>query len=360
MPTNIGWVIHPGVEARLVQWGMKTAWTFVAVCGVALAATEAPAWDAAGHRMITRLALEGMGKKLGIDAPSWLLAAESVAMVADQAVTPDRWRGDKTPQLTHLNNPDHYLDIEQLSEFGLTIRTMPPLRHEFVRVMGVAREKPGFPGKPANERLDPTRVQEYPGFLPHATLENYGKIVSAFRVVRILEQLNDPRRAHQIEMARASARYSMGVMAHYVGDAAQPLHTTIHHHGWVGDNPKGYTTDRGIHAYIDGGVIRTHKITADDVRPRCDFAEAATPPTGAAAAWEVVIAELERSFAQMEPLYQMYKDHQFPKEPGKVFIEERLADGAMTLSALYAAAWRESTPSAKDVEDFLKYDGEPE
>src|SRR5712672_2343549 len=49
--------------------------------------------------------------------------------------------------------------------------------------------------------------------------------------------------------------YIMGVMGHYVGDASQPLHTTIHHHGWVGDNPQHYTTSRGFHAWIDGGFF---------------------------------------------------------------------------------------------------------
>lgn len=334
--------------------------SIIGCAGLFLSCSPALAWDAAGHRMIARLALEGMGKKLGTDAPAWLLDAVSVKMVADQSVTPDRWRSDKTPQLTHLNNPDHYLDLEQLEEFGLTLRTIPPLRHEFVRIMTIAREKPGFTGKPINERRDPARVQEYPGFLPHTTLENYGKIVSAFRVVRILEKLNDPARQHQLDMARASARYSMGIMAHYVGDAAQPLHTTVHHHGWVGDNPKGYSTDYGIHAYIDGAVIRNHKITADDVRPLCKFDEQATPETGANAAWETVTRELERSFAKMEPLYQLYKEQQFKQETGKVFIQERLADGAMTLASLYAAAWRESTPAQKDIDEFLKYDGTPE
>ena len=56
--------------------------------------------------------------------------------------------------------------------------------------------------------------------------------------------------------ARANIIYIMGVMGHYVGDASQPLHTTIHHHGWVGPNPNGYTTNRTFHSWIDGGYFR--------------------------------------------------------------------------------------------------------
>jgi len=330
---------------------LSAAKCFVVVLAMVGLVTPARAWDAVGHRIVTRLALEGMLKHAGDQAPAWLTDKERQKMIVDQAVTPDRWRGVKTPQLTHLNNPDHYLDIEQLYEFGLTLRTVPPLRHEYVRVMSVAREKPDFPGKPANPRLDPARVQEYPGFLPHATLEYHGRLVSAFRVIRILEGLNEPARAHQLEMAKQTAMYTMGVMAHYVGDAAQPLHTTIHHHGWIGENPKGYTTDRGIHAYIDGGVIRLHKISAADVRPLCTFPAPGDDP------WETVIAELERSFAQMEPLYQLHKDGEFEKETGKQFVAVRLADAADTLASLYARAWIESIPTQRDIDEFIKYDG---
>ena len=65
----------------------------------------------------------------------------------------------------------------------------------------------------------------------------------------------------------------MGILAHFVGDAAQPLHTTKHHHGWKGDNPNGYTTENSIHAYIDGGVIKTQRIDAEGVS-LCDLAVA--------------------------------------------------------------------------------------
>jgi hypothetical protein len=322
----------------------------VMVASVLACSPVAQAWDAHGHRIITRLALEGMRKVLGDAAPAWITDPKATAMITDQANTPDRWRGVRVAQLVHLNNPDHYIDVEQLEEFGLTLRTMPPLRHEFVRVMSVAREKPGFPGKPINPRLDPTHVQEYPGFLAHAALENYGKIVSAMRVVRILEALNEPARAHQLEMAKASAYAAMGIMAHYVGDAAQPLHTTVHHHGWVGDNPNNYTTDRGIHAYIDGGVIALHKITDDDVRPRVVWDVDASDP------WEAMLAHVERSHAEMEPLYKMHKAGELEQPAGKAFIEGRLADGARVLGAMFAQAWRESEPTPKDVSDFVRYD----
>src|SRR5262245_6464728 len=229
---------------------------------------------------------------------------------------------------------------------------MPRLRHEYVKVLTLARAQPGFRGKPVRPETDPERTAEYPGFLPHAALETYGKLVSAFRTERAIEKIADPARANELAMAKASAMYNMGVLAHYIGDAAPPLHTTIHHHGWVGTNPERYTTDRAVHAYIDGGVIRLHHITLDMVRASCSFdrtVDARDP-------WDDVLEHLERSFKEVEPLYKLKKSGDLEKEPGKRFILARLADGATMLSAMYRAAWDAATPTDADVKDFVKYD----
>jgi len=327
--------------------------SLLALGGLLLTSSPALAWDAYGHKLIARLAVEGAARQIGAEAPAWLTKPEAQAMIADQAATPDRWRSTRVAQLTHLNNPDHYLDIEELADYSMTLSTLPPLRHELVRQLSLAREKPGFKGQPVGGNLDPEHVREYPGFLPQVTLETWAKVVSSMRTARILERLNDPRRAPQAEMARASVYYNMGVLAHYTGDAAQPLHTTIHHHGWLGPNPKGYSTDRGIHAYIDGGAIRLHQISAQDVRAALKPVQ----PADQANPWPQVIAEIERSFAQVEPLYQLKKSGDLDREPGKQFLIERLADGAQTLGSLYAAAWQASAITPKDVEEFVKYDG---
>ena len=309
------------------------------------------AWDAVGHRAITVLAIEGLPG----DMPAWLQTPQAKAMIADQSVTPDRWRGVRAPQLTHLNNPDHYLDVEDLEPYGLTLETMSPLRHEFVKQMVLAKEKAGsnFKGKPVNPATDQAKTNEWPGFVAHASAEEYGKLISAFRVVRILEQLNDPARADQLQMAKQTAMHHMGIMAHFVGDTAQPLHTTTHHHGWVGSNPNNYTTDRGIHSFIDGGVIRKHNITAADVKPHCDFTMTVANPMNP---WPEILEHIRRSFREVEPLYILEQQGAFERLEGKRFVEVRLADGASMLSALYESAWKASAPDADDVKSFQRFD----
>lgn len=316
----------------------------------ALLTFPARAWDAYGHRLITRLAVEGM-----VDAPAWLSSPDAKAQIADQSVVPDRWRSTRINQLVHLNNPEHYLDVEDLEPYGLTLKTLPTLRYEYVKAMALAKERagPGFKGRPVNPARDTAKTDELPGFIPYAIVEQYAKVQNAFLVVRTLEKLNDPRRAHQLDMARANARTQMGILSHFVGDAAQPLHMTKHHHGWVGDNPNQYTTDRGFHSYIDGRIINHHQIKDADVRAFFD----SKLTLEARAPWDGVLDYLNTSFVEVEPLYILKKAGDLEKSPGKAFIEKRLASGASMLSALYRAAWDSSEPTDKDMADFQRYDG---
>lgn len=329
---------------------MKLRRTIALICAAAFAST-AMAWDAAGHRTICSLAIDG----LPADGPVWLKDKTIQARVADQATVPDRWRSIKIGQLQHANNPDHFIDLEDLEPYELTIRTIPTLRMEFIKQLMEIRAAKGWKLAPkeVNPARDTDKTQEWPGFLPYAILEQYGKVESAFRVIRVLEELNDPARAVQLEQAKADATVHLGILAHYVGDAAQPLHTTKHHHGWVGDNPKGYTTDRSIHSYIDGGILRHHRIDAADLKPVCKFdvkIDGGDP-------WKQVTEYIERSYAAVEPLYDLKKTGELEKEAGKKFIETRLADASTMLSAMIDAAWNASAPSKTDISDFKKYDG---
>lgn len=326
-------------------------------CVVACAAGKARAWDGAGHRMITRVALANLREEM----PAWLKDDTTEFACSDMSQVPDRWRSVRVPQLTHLNNPDHYLDVDDLVPLGMTLRTMPQLRHEFVKAISLARAKPDFAGEPVNEAKDLAKTDEYPGFLPIATLETYGKLVGAFKTVRTLEELaKQPgtsaelkaKREKQIEAARWNARVHLGQLSHFVGDTSQPLHTTRHHHGWVGENPKKYTIDRGIHSYIDGDIIRLHKIEDADLAKVADFARELNRED----LWGETLSAIERSFAQVEPLYAMHQSGELQQDKGKAFIIERLADSAAQLNAIVEAAWMDAAPTPKEVGDLSRYE----
>ena len=51
----------------------------------------------------------------------------------------------------------------------------------------------------------------------------------------------------------------IGYWGHFVGDASQPLHVSIHYNGW-GDypNPNGYSESKDVHAHFEGAFVRDH------------------------------------------------------------------------------------------------------
>ncbi len=306
------------------------------------------AWNAHGHRTITYLALDGMGEK----TPAWLKDAKVRDRVAFQSSEPDRWRSTSFDALNHENKMDHFLDIEDLESFGLTLETLPPLRYEYLRALAVAKHVHPEQIRDYDASKDADRTKEWPGFIAHEIVEHYAKLQCAFNQVRILEQINDPNRAFQLEQARENALYHMGVLSHFVGDAAQPLHTTRHFNGWVGDNPGGYTTSNKFHSYIDGGVLEKHAITYATLRAGTTFDR----KVDARKPWDDVLAHIRRAHEQMEPTYKLEKSGDLDQQPGKELIEARIRDGATMLAALYAAAWETAAPNAKQIADFQFYD----
>ncbi len=324
-----------------------------------LPAAHAWAWDAPVHRAITEVSLMKAAEASGA---AWMADPALVARAAFLATEADRYRGTKIAFLEHENGPEHYLDIELLDAHGLSLATLPPLRYDFVAA--VARSAP--PPPPPAERRGVVAPPNAPkgvtdiGFVPYAIAEHYAKLVSAMNTLRVLERMNEPARAEQLEAARASVATALGHLSHFVADAAQPLHTTIHHHGWVGENPDGFTDDRGFHAYIDGAIVLHHAFDAAAI-------SAATPAPrviDAGGLWPAILAHIERSHALMRPLYGMHRDGSLREEPGRALLAERLGDATSTLTGLVLLAWKESAPrddadAERQVADFRKYEGVP-
>lgn len=301
------------------------------------------AWSGAGHRTITELAID----LLPPEAPAWIRQSEARTQAAYQSNEPDRWRGTKIDVLTNENGPDHFLDVELLEKTGHTLKSMPRMRYEFVAE--VARATPVDTGP---KRGVAKFAKDEVGYLPYAIVEHQAKLVSSFNTLRILERVPSEGREAELAVARANVIHEMGQLSHFVGDAAQPLHATIHHHGWVGDNPDNFTTDKGFHSYIDGDVVRLHKLDLAGVAAEGKKMVVMTQDR----VWDEAIKLIERSFAAMKPLYELEKSGELKKDAGRLFIRERMADGASVLSGMYWAAWKASEPTEAQKKDFIKYD----
>lgn len=197
--------------------------------------TAAWPWGNEGHSAINRVAAE----KLPPEVPGFLRdAADQLAYLGPE---PDRWRERSELALSLSQDPDHYINLERLD--GMTL---PPDRYSFYRQLYDRREQ--TPGRP--DYLLPERV----GLQPYIAMEVYERLIVAFREYRhALLQHQDPG------FAERNAIFYAGWLGHYVGDAANPLHTTVHHNGWVGPNPNGYTTANTIHWKMEGTFVAANQ-----------------------------------------------------------------------------------------------------
>ena len=304
------------------------------------------AWDYEGHRIINQLALAG----LPADFPAFVRTSEAAARIVFLSGEPDRWRNQPDLPLKQVNGMDHYLDIEQLTTAGFTSETVSPLRYEFATQFATARAQhpEKFPIIDLAKNADHSR--EWPGFLPWAITENYAKLKSAFSSLKAYQEAGTPV---EIANAHANALYVMGVMGHYVGDGAQPLHTTIHTNGWIGDNPHGYTTWNRFHAWIDGGFIGKIGLQFSDVSPKARAAKVLVGPPEPEQRDPMFDAVMHYLLVQHErvvPLYELDKARKLKADSaenngeGRAFFEEQFLRGGEMLGSIWLTAWRNSGP----------------
>jgi hypothetical protein len=314
------------------------------LAGVILFAPVTGAWDYEGHRVVNQLALAALPKDFPAFAKS-AAARERIAFLAGEA---DRWRnrGDDLP-LAHFNGPDHYFDLEDLETFGLKAEALPVFRYDFTAQLALARsahpEK--FPAMDPAKNKDHTR--ELVGFAPWAIAEYCGKLKSGFSYLKAYQDYGGT--AEEIANAQENIVYVMGVMGHYVGDCAQPLHVTQHHHGWVGANPNGYATNSSIHSWIDGGFFRmTGGVKAEPLIGKIRPAKIVGDPTQPEDLFRQIVAYLLETHRFVEPLYRLDKEGKLTPEneasaQGRAFLEARLVAGGQMLGDLWFSAWQQTT-----------------
>ncbi|HXR03363.1 MAG TPA: hypothetical protein VN836_01485 [Verrucomicrobiae bacterium] len=320
---------------------MKRKW-FTLTVALSAFTFNLGAWDYEGHHAINELALASLPKEFG----AFTLTPALKHRIAFLGGEPDRWRNVGDLPLRNVNGPDHYIDLENLKLYDLTPETLPIMRYDFAA--DIARARAAHPERfPAiDPEKDADHTRELDGFLPWAITENYGKLKSCFSYLKAFQRYGGT--PEEIANAQANAVYVMGVMGHFVGDGSQPLHTTIHHHGWVGDNPHGYTTNAAFHAWIDGGYFRQTggiKVEAlvDQIHPAGRIANADTPD----GMFRAAVTYLTEQNKLVEPLYKLEKEGKLTGEgdkglEGQPFLDGQLVKAGQMLGNIWYTAWLEA------------------
>lgn len=296
---------------------------------LATPATSALAWGASGHRVVGVVA----ASSLPSDVPAFLRTPTAIAAIGEYAREPDRWKGSGKIHDTDRDSA-HFLDIDDQGRmYGgpmFTVATLPPTRADYetaLRAVGQDAWKAGY--------------------LPYAIIDGYQQLVKDFTYWRILTAVvkieKDATRLayYKADLKRREELLlrDLGVWAHYVGDASQPLHLSVHYNGW-GDypNPNGYTNSRQIHSQFEGPLAKAvgDQASIQALVPAYQACDCSIETR--------VVGYLTETWKQTEPLYQLEKAGALvATDPrGKAFVQTRIAAGATALRDLVVDAWSAS------------------
>ncbi len=217
----------------------------------ALAAAPLPAsaWGSLGHRIVNGAAM----RKLPDTLPAFLRtlpAHDEVSLLGPEA---DRIKGAGAP-LDDDDNPGHYLDaLDDFSIAGVVkLGALPKDRAAYDRALHTATP-------PADEFGQ--------GYLPYQIADGWQHIVRDLAYWRI-DVVGEAKAATAEE--RAFFTYDrtvremltlrdIGYWGHFVGDASQPLHVSVHFNGWDGvkyGNPNNFSESKTIHARFETALVR--------------------------------------------------------------------------------------------------------
>jgi hypothetical protein len=292
----------------------KRSLALLIIIAAVLLPTLAPGWGDVGHTTINRVAAE----KIPADMPQFLKAASG--RIGWLGPEPDRWRSDLEKPLNDAQAPDHFIDLEYVD----WLRPLPPNRYGFIQAVYQYRALHPDSGVPPPEKI---------GFQPYITIEVFDRLKVALREYRRARADGRPTAD-----AEADAIFYAGWLGHYVGDGSNPMHTSIQYNGWVGPNPKGYTTAHDVHSKMETAFVNAN--------PEVTFiADLVHAPRHLDHPFEDYIAYLWESQSKVEQAYALEKDRGFDgagTRQSREFIRQQLGRGSQMLLNLWYTAWIDS------------------
>ena len=304
---------------------MRAQFTLVVIASILFTQSPAFGWGNEGHRYINQVA----AKRIPHEMPKFFRSAgDRLTYLGPE---PDRWREKVEPTLKNAQEADHFFNMERLEAMG----ELPVRPYDFIQKLHEKQDSITDP-KERSEYL-PENI----GMQPYAAIAMYERLKVAFREYRNLKKEHKSTKPAELE-----ALYCAGVLGHYVGDASQPLHTTIYYNGWFGENPNGFTTRKTVHYEFESEFV------ARNVKP-ADFQKLLNSPQAIANPFVDYIGYLLQSNGLVAQLYSLDKEHAFENQgtaPGKDFVVHRLAAASQKLVNLWYTAWLES---AKEVPPYV-------
>lgn len=282
--------------------------------------SPALAWESKGHEIVNNLG----AKTLPATLPAFVRSAQATAEITYLGPQPDRLKGSGKSWDSDYD-PGHFIDLQD----NETVAGVVPFNQ--LPDSGSAYDK----------ALRAANTDEYAqGYLPYSLLDGWEQLREDFAYWRV--DKGSVRAIDEQLILR-----DIGIWGHYVADACQPLHVTVHYNGWGKyPNPNGYTESYKTHALFEGEFVNrfVSESQVEAVLPGTDPLKASNELLSQAA----VMHEIERYLLEtghtVPHLYDIEKAGGFNTgSPQAVqFVASRLAAGAAELRDLTAWAWDDS------------------
>lgn len=156
---------------------------------------------------------------------------------------------------------------------------------------------------------------------------------------RTIEQFSDALEQAWSRRNCAEVLRLAGFLAHYVGDASQPLHTTVHFDGYVGD--------RGVHMRIERAVDDNARVLGDTAADHIQLFTNQTP-------WLAAIEEIRASNSHVDQLLQADRaargswsrnhseyDHALFSRTRAILVDQ-IALAASVLTSTWLMKWKQA------------------
>jgi hypothetical protein len=309
------------------------------------------AWGSKGHEIIGQLA----GSSFPSTLPAFMRTVPAQYKIMYLGPEMDRLKGSGTAWDAE-NDPGHYVDLDDNGMIAgvVSLQKMPESREAYDTALRAANTD-----------------QYRQGYSPYAIVEGWQQLRDDFAYWRV-----DNYRATHASPASARAEAAtnraidqelilrdVGVWGHFVEDACQPLHVTIHFNGWGKyPNPDGFTESYQTHSFFESTFVNRH-VTSGQVRQLMKPSTVTAP--AALMTQDQTMANvadyINGSLQAVRPLYVIEKAGGFAQgTPEAVtFTAMQLARGADEMRDLVMLAWYDSLNEkvgypSQSVRDILK------
>lgn len=262
-------------------------------------ARTAAAWDSRTHRLIARLAIDALPPSPLKDAfESGRAALQEYAVEPDTVLKPEYGRAEEI---------HHYIDLEN---FGAD---------------PFAQLSPDFA---TMERRFGARTLERSGTLPWTIEADANRLAELWR-----------------ERDCAAMFRIAGYLAHYIGDASMPLHSTKYYDGYT-------YADRGVHARFEGAADYDVREISPAARPLVHVGQIDS-------VWTPIIDEIKQANALVPEV--MRSDRAVREQTGRgkraydqalmaadsPMVARQVADAASVLASVWLYEWKQvGSPAA--------------